>query len=413
MSGFTYPVGLMVGGGVAEEKILVTMTPTAGYTVGFNLTFTGSASIDFKDGGGIEPLTSGVEETHLYAGAGTYIAEITEDLENITKFIADNSKIAIIDNFKTGLLTDLRLWGNLLTTLDLGLAPISGTVWLFNNSNLASITFASSGNSVVTSFVADNCNLSIIDISNVPISTTFSVINNTGLTSIAFASSGNGKIANFDFFNCNLLSLNFANINVGGGTFRASNNSNLASITFASSGNTKLTAFRAALCNLLSLDLSSVPIGTTFEVNNNTLLASITFASLGNTIVSKLIASTCNLSSLDLSNLPISGQVDISFNSNLASITFAGSGNAPINIFTMQNCNLPNIDFTIFGLNNSCTISQINNAFSSTEHDNQIINIDNTGAISGNLAILAGNNARTAASDTAYNSLIAKGWVIT
>ena len=75
-----------------EEAILVTMTPTAGFTVGFTLNFTGSIDIDFKDGGGKEALTNGLEKTHLYA-AGTYIAEITGDLTNIK---SEGSEVTVL-----------------------------------------------------------------------------------------------------------------------------------------------------------------------------------------------------------------------------------------------------------------------------------------------------------------------------
>lgn len=156
---------------VDGEKILITIAPTAGFTVGFNLTFSGSVYIDFKDGDGKEALTSGVEKTHLYAIAGTYIAEISGDLENITKFIADNNRITSISNLKTGLLEDLRVNNNLITgTLNLVNAPVQKRFECQENSGLTGITFASFGNQKLTYIRVFNCNLTgALNLSTVPI----------------------------------------------------------------------------------------------------------------------------------------------------------------------------------------------------------------------------------------------------
>jgi len=53
-----------------------------------------------------------------------------------------------------------------------------------------------------------------------------------------------------------------------------------------------------------------------------------------------------------------------------------------------------------------------NNGFSSATHDSILIALDNNGVLNGLLVIGDGNDARTIASNTAYNSLIAKGWII-
>ena len=87
----TYPVGFL---SPKVAPILITMDMSTPSTAGINLTFaSGSIRIDWKEGGGKVPFVSGVELTHTYITPGTYIAEISGDLENITKFIADNSNI--------------------------------------------------------------------------------------------------------------------------------------------------------------------------------------------------------------------------------------------------------------------------------------------------------------------------------
>lgn len=362
----TFPVGLLSNKGAAVDAILVTMTPTAGFTVGFTLTFTGDVYIDFKDGGGKEALTSGVEKTHLYAGAGTYIAEITGDLLNITQFIADNSRITNITNLKTGLLTNLSLYNNLITgILDLSLSPISQVVNIYNNP-FTGIIFSDSGNGTLTQFRAYLCsNLTALDFSSVPLSGLLWTYDCTSLTSITFATSGNGL---------------FTNVNLRG-------------------------------CSLTSLDLSNNPISGSFLVYNNSL-NSLIFANTGNGTVTSFGVYNNNLNSLDVSNIILSGNIQIFINASLSSLSL-NSVNGAITNFAFYNDSLSNIDFSSFSTSNGVTIFAQNNSFTATEHDNQLINLDATGWINGTLSILTGNTARTSASDTAYNNLISKGWTIT
>ena len=396
------------------EKILVTMTPTAGFTVGFNLTFTGSIDIDFKDGSGKEALTSGVEKTHVYA-ASTYIAEITGDLENITQFIADNNRITLIENLKTGLLTDLRLFSNLFTTLDLSLAPVSELVYIYSCANLTGVTFASSGNALVTQFVMRlNPQLTSLNLSNVPVSGLFDCRGCSAMNSLTFATSGNGLITIFRIYdNTNLLGVINLSNNPVGGTFDF-NNSGVSGFSFATSGNTKFTIFRGDNCpNLTSLNLTNNPIGGSIVLQNSPLLTSLTLATSGNTVLTNCDLRDCNFTSLDFSNNPLSVSISFSGNPNLNSLALAPSGNGVITAFSVNDCDLPNVDFSVFPTSDGDIIRVFNNNFTSTEHDNQLINLDSTGWINGGLEILTGNTARTSASDTAYNNLIANGWTIT
>ena len=353
---------------VEEEKILITMTPTAGFTVGFNLTFTGSIDIDFKDGGGKEALTSGIEKTHLYASAGTYIAEITGDFTNITKFIADNNRITFISGLKTGLLTDFRINNNLYVgALDMSNAPTSGLFWVDNNSGMTSIMHSSTGNAIITNYQYDGNDITgVLDLSNQPI----------------------------------------------GGVFYGYNNSNNTGITFASSGNSIVTGFRLYNNNLTALDLSNVPTGTLFYVYGNNNLITITHASSGNSVINDYRVQNTGLNStLTLTNQPIGNIFWVHDTSALLNILFSSTGNSALVSCYCDDNLLQNIDFSNFPTSTPI-IRLTGNSLTATEHDNQLINLDNQGWINGTLSITTGNTARTSASDTAYNNLIANGWTI-
>lgn len=256
---FTYPIFPSK----LEEKILITMTPTASYTVGFKLVFSGSMYIDFKDGAGIEVLTSGIEKTHIYVSASTYIAEITGDLDNITQFIADNNRITGITGLKTGLLTVFNISNNLYVgNLDLSNAAISGTFHIFANFGMTGITTASSGNGVVTSWLSYQTGLSgIIDLSNIPISTTFWSHICPDLETYTFASSGNGVVNDMRIYSGGLEYLDLSNIQVR--SLQVRSNTNMTSLTLNSS-NGLLNAIRAYLSDLGYIDFT----GCSLAANN-------------------------------------------------------------------------------------------------------------------------------------------------
>jgi len=300
----TYPVGLLSNKG--SDAILITMTPTVLFTAGINLTFaSGTLTIDWKDGSTPENFVSGVELTHQYVSAGTYIAEITGDLTNITAFVADNCKITGIANLKTGLLTNFTINNNLYSGgLDMSLAPISGRLWTYTNSGLTGITFASSGNAIITDTRLYSCNFSTLDFTNVPLSGRFECQSNSGLTGITFANSGNAKFTLTRMYSCNLTGTLDLSNNPVGGTVQIYSNPNLTDITFASSGNTIILNFSLASNDLTgTLDLSNVPVGTTVQINSNSNLTGITFASSGNGNIFGFLFISNSLNYVDFTNL--------------------------------------------------------------------------------------------------------------
>ena len=414
---FTYPIGLN-SNKAAEEKILITMTPTASFLAGINLTFaSGTLTIDWKDGSSTENFVTGVELTHTYVIASTYIAEITGDLDNITKFIADNSRITFISGMQTGLLTDLRVSNNLYSgVLDLSLAPVSGIVFGHVNAGLTDVVFASSGNGTTTNLNFRNCDLTgTFDASNINVSGVVQFSTNPNLTGFTFASSGNGTVTDLDFNTCDItgnFSLAYVPVSTSVYLYK---NSNLTGITFATSGNS-VGVVQAYQCDLTGvLDLSNKPVsgGVRFETNSN--LKGITFSTTGNGTATDFRASNCDLTgTLDMSNLPFDGATFLVYaNPNLTSIVPASSGNGDIGTYRVRDNAISNINFTVYTSSDGCVIGMINNGFTFTEHDNQLINLDSTGWINGTLDIITGNTSRTPASDTAYNNLISNGWTIT
>jgi hypothetical protein len=353
---------------VPEEKILVTMTPTAGFTVGFNLTFTGSIDIDFKDGGGKEALTSGVEKTHLYASAATYIAEISGDLANITQFTADNNRITTITDLKTG-----------VCVFDLSSNLISG----------------------------------VLDMTNAPITDNFIITNNTGLTGVTHAASGNIITQVYRIDNTGITGVHsLANTPIEGQLF-ASGCPNITGFTFASSGNGILTDTRLFNSGFTTIDLSGINISTKLWVNSNSGATTLLLASSGNGLLNDVRLFSSGYTSLDFSNTPCGGSWWANSCTALTTINFSNPGNTALTNWLFNNCNQTNFDFSVFPTSNGINVDLRTNSFTSTEHDNQLINLDAQGWVNGTLQITSGNTARTSASDTAYNNLITNGWTIT
>lgn len=254
-----------------SNTIFVTMTPTNGFVAGIYVVFaSGTVTVDWKDGT-IENFTSGVEKTHIYDTAGTYVTEISGSILNITKFRADTCNISKLENFKTGLLTDLQLFSNYLTgELDLSLAPVSGAFYVYSNSDLTSIKFATTGNAKITDFRAYACKLTgTLNLANVPIGTQFSVYGNSLLTGITFATSGNSVVTSGSVRQCNLtgvLDLSAVPIGGAGSYFYFYSNPLLTGITFADSGNGIFSDIRAYSC---ALDyISFTKAGISLSANN-------------------------------------------------------------------------------------------------------------------------------------------------
>jgi hypothetical protein len=247
-----------------DNVIKVTCTPTANFGVGIAVYFaSGTITIDWKDGSAPQNFTSSTEIVHTYVSAGTYIAEISGDILNITQFKADNARLTNIQNFKTGALTYLSLNNNLFTGIldlsnckigvncqlfihtlgsvtkiilptaniangniirvrayaniylteieNLNRFPISGEFMIETNTSMQIPVFSSNGNTYITYLTAYGCAFSgTLDLSNVPVYGNMEIYNMTGLTGITFKSSGNYRIAGFKFYGNNLGYVNFA-----------------------------------------------------------------------------------------------------------------------------------------------------------------------------------------------------------
>lgn len=353
---------------VTQDYIQLTTDQTSLQTVGINLTFaSGTLTVDWGDSSSTENFVSGVELTHSYAGTGIYNIKISGDLTNITRFIADNNRITGITGLKTGLLTDLYLYNNLYSgALDLSDAPVSNFVYLYSNS---------------------------------------------GLTGVTFATSGNGNISRMWIDNCNLSSIDFSNLTFSSGQLRAYSNSGLSSVTFSSSSNS-LTSLDLGQCNITgTLDLSNVTVSNTVDLANNTGLTGVTFASSGNSTVSNLDISGCNLSSIDFSNVPLQNYIYLYSNSNLSSVTFASSGNGNILRLWAHSCNLGYFDMTSFSMDvNNSSIRLENNAMVVAEVNHLLVDGDtiSSSGYTGRAFNIGGTNAAPDGSSGGYDGLTAK-----
>jgi len=364
----------------AVAKILVTMDMSTPSTAGINLTFaSGNLNIDWKEGGGLVPFVSGVELTHTYSTPDTYIAQISGDLENITKFIADNSKITFIKNLTTGLLTDFKINDNLYSgVLDMNNAPTKDIFITNNNTDLSEIIHASSGNEVISNYQINSCGIvGIHNVSNVPLAGAILMYSNPLMTGVDFAVVGNGIATSIRVYGCNITGVfDLTNLRVSTHVYLHSNPL-LTGVDFATTGNSKLANLYIHSCNLTGvLDLSNVPISKTLHLYSNPLFTNILFSETGNTFLDWVNIQDCNFTgTLDFSNIPFGGansQLYIYNNSLLDNILFASSGNALLKNVRLYSCILNYINLASEGMtlafdasriqlqNNSMNVSDVN-----------------------------------------------------
>lgn len=397
------------------EFIEITTDQSSLQTVGIQLVFAaGSLQVDWGDGSPMENFVTGVELTHNYLATGTYNLKIKGDLENITQFVADNSRITTISNLKTGLLTNFQIWNNLYSgILNMAEAPISGGFFAYGNPNMVQVIHASVGNALTTTYRVENCDITgQLDLSNVPVSGLLWANGNVNFTGFNFSVSGNGQLTDLRVNSSGITNINLTN-NPLTGRLWANNCPSLTSLSFATSGNGKLTDVRLFSSNITgAVDFSNMPVSGTLWCNNNPNWTGATFSTTGNTLVTFFDFANCNFTSVDLTNVPVGTSFRMNGNSSFSSVIFAASGNGALSDFNVGGCSLPNTDFSVFPNSNGVTITYVSNSLTATEHDNQLINLDATGWINGSLSISTGNTARTAASDTAFNNLIANGWTI-
>lgn len=181
-------------------------------------------------------------------------------------------------------------------------------------------------------------------------------------------------------------------------------------------GNLIFNQLRLQRNNIATIDLENISFNVSdcqlYLHSNPNLSSALNIHGSGQIYIGLFYS--CNLSILDLSNVGIRTLFRAYLNPNLNNLIFNNTGlNGSITDFQVYGTSIANVDFSVFLNSDGVTIGVYNNNWTSTEHDNQLINLDITGWINGNLIITTGNAARTAASDTAYNNLIAKGWTIT
>lgn len=358
-----------VGYTVVQPDISITLDMSTPSVAGFNLTFaSGNLFMDWDDGGGLIPFVSGVELLKTYVTPGTKNIKISGDLINIVIFLADNSKITGIANLKTGV-SQFDLSNNLISgILNMATVLIKEILIVSNNTALTGINHAVSGNLITQIYRIDNTGINgTHDLSNNPIEGQLFGFNCPALTGFTFAPSGNGMLTDTRLSNSGFIIVDLSGINISGRLW-ADSMASATSLILASSGNGLLNDVRLFNSGYTALDFSNTPCGGFWWVNG------------------------C---------------------SSLASMDFSNPGNTALTFWLFNNCNQTNFDFSVFPTSDGINMDLRSNSFTATEHDNQLINLDNQGWINGTLQIITGNTARTAASDAAHANLLVNGWTIT
>jgi hypothetical protein len=363
-----------------DNVIKVTCTPTAGFGVGITVFFaSGTITIDWKDGSAPQNFTHAVEIIHTYVNAGTYIAEISGDLANIIRFVADTCRITNLYFPPITInLTYLQLENNLLAgILNLQSVKISSNVLnLYNNPYLQSILFDNSSAPIALTRLYQCGFVGTLDLSKLKIKGTVQIHTNPYMTNIAFGT-GNEKVTNMEIRNNQSLS----------GT----------------------------------VDFSNVSVGSYFYCRVCPNVTGIVFASSGNSILTNCEMHSCNYSSIDLSNVPIGGassQLYFYSNSNLVSIIFASSGNSTLKDFRAYSCNLDYINLASGGFNlnsNSCNIQIQNNSMIAADVNHILVDLYSLvsgegagGSYTGRVINIGGTNSDPNNSSGGYDGLAAK-----
>lgn len=198
----------------------------------------------------------------------------------------------------------------------------------------------------------------------------------------------------------------------------------LTNITQFIADNNRITAISGLTTGLLTnfyiqnnlingnVNLSNAPVNGVILSYGNSNFTGFTFATSGNGALSNFQSYSCSVVSFDFSNISVGGIFYANTMTSLTGITFASSGNNALTFFRINDTNMPPVDFANFPASNGVNMRCYNCNWTSTEHDNQLIYLYNKGWTGGILNIITGNAARTSASDTAYNWLIANGWSI-
>lgn len=267
---------------VADTVLKVTFNPTASYTVSITLTFTsGTLTMDWKDGSSTENFVSGVALTHTYTLAGTYVAEITGDYDQITQFNCIGKRLTSIQNLQTGVLSGFRIESNLYSgTLDMSDTQIAASFFYFySNSGLTGFVKPAITGSV-SLFRGDNCNITgELDIDTISLTQTFQINGNSNMTSIKHASNSNTMLQ-YRAQDCDITGTHdMKNLRLrAGGRFWIYNNTSLEDILFAST-NQAHAEVRAYNCDLGYVDCTTLSLARanqlTYFYDNNMTAAEV------------------------------------------------------------------------------------------------------------------------------------------
>jgi hypothetical protein len=334
---------------------------------------------------------------------------------NLTDLIVSqigNELVSYFDISYTNINTDVNLWD----------MELENTIRIINVPNITSFTFNNTIERDTQYLYLNNTGISSIDLSKLKIRNTLSITDNPNLNNIVWPTTrATYSVTGVTISNNAILdSIDLSNINTSNvtSTFNINNNTALTSINFGGTIVKLSSSSIKYITNnpiLQTLDLSNVEIYQGISFEDCTSLNSVTFNSSYDRM-SSIIFNNTAMSSIDLSSIPFSYALSVYANDCPNLTSFVGSSqSSAFNQVELERCALESLD--ISGMHANTTSSYIYvtaNNMLATEVDQLLIDLDNNSNSSypGVLHITTGNDPRTTASDSAYNSLVAKGWTI-
>jgi hypothetical protein len=291
-------------------------------------------------------------------------------------------------------------------------------IFSFDNENISDIIVYSLS-TIESQILVSNNALVNVDFQNLACNGQFGLFNISTLKSI-FHSVLQQEIISYRVENCdytgilNISSIKLTNI------FYCFENPNLIGVNHSNIIGQQCSLYRAYRCDITGvLDLSDLKIIGDLRLYLNANLTGILFSSASGQYTTYFHAGICDLTgALDISDIKILGVFIINRNTNLDAIAHSSEAGQNINTYNAYGCNLGVIEFEKLSLNDSVNITLYDNLMTAAEVNENLVKIDNDGAINGTLDISGTNAAPDGTSGgfdglTAVSNLTGKGWSIT
>ena len=336
-------------------------------------------------------------------------------LTNITDFQANTNPLLtkIINPISSAGIVFTKYWAyscDLTGILDLsGLTGLGGDLRIFSNPNLTGITNPISSEAF-TAYSAYSCDITgTLDLSGLTgLGGDLRLYSNSNLTGVTNPTSPQ-VFTIYHIYSCNLTgTFDLSGLTGLGGELRCESNSNLTGITNPVSSQI-FTIYRLDQCDITgTLNLSGLTnLGGFLNVFGNSNLTGITNPISSRTFTT-YSAVLCNLTgTLDLSSLTgLGGGLYLYSNALLTSVVFPASNKA-FSTIEIYSCAIGVLIWN--PLTGAITAIDIkNNAFTSAESDENIVNIDVGINITTSLNIAGTNGVLTNGAVTGFDGITAK-----